>query len=282
MMGPPDENSPTIPNRDVVRPPQPGSDAVLGVGGTPAGVPPASNVGPPPTWDVPKAPKPRLPGGGNGFGVGLAVALVLLAVMALGLVVVLVVNGNTTVKTVIAPTATATLPPGTTTTPTATATPLPPISADTATNVVDQYYTAISAQQFQNAYNLLSQQLQSSQTLQQFEQQWQGTQAVMVDPSSIQTTSSADGMSVTLTLTYTQILANGSGPSASNIYNASIVVGYDQGQVHILQISATQVQASPTPTATPSVTPTPIPLPQGSPTPTVSPSPTGTSAPTTP
>jgi hypothetical protein len=274
----PDENSPTLPNEQVARPPQHpagaspwGSDDALPMPAQP-NAPPAANEGRLPTWSVPAPPKP--PGFNNrAFGVGLAIGLVVLAVLAIGLLIVLTVKGNTPSTVVISPTATATLKPNP---QTPTSTPLPPIGTDTARNIVTEFFSDINSQQYQNAYNLFSSQFQSGQSLSQFQQPWQNVLEVTPDPNSITATQDSSDPNVMVNLSYSQV---DQSPSQTLYYQATFVVGYDQGQARILSFQPQQQQVTPTPTSTPPVTPTTIPPPT-SPTPSSSPSGTPIASPT--
>src|SRR5579883_2960303 len=261
MMGP-DDNSPTVPNAQAVQPNQGGTAK------TPANTIDAS--GKPPIW---QPPRPRGPAGlggptPGGFGLGFAIALAVLAVMVLALVIALnVPSGNNGTKLGEVPTVTPT-PSPTQNAAIPTATALPAITQKQAISIVTQFYLNISAQNYQNAYNLLSSDLQNSETIQQFQQQWQNVQQVTVDPSSIQVTPGSDKYHVTVTLNYTQV-ENDNGTTNSVAYQAQDQVGYDQNNLRILNIQATQLQTTPTPepTFTPAPQPTETPAPTSTDTP---------------
>ena len=276
MQGP-DDNSPTIPERTPARAPLPGDKPHDWLGNddaqplaAPINAPPASNDGKPPVWDVPAAPRPQ--GGGTnlqGFSIGFAIALFVLAAMAVVLIIVFIVNGNKTnvaQTTQLTPGATVTITPKPLT-PTATA--LPPLDATTASNIVANFYTAISAKSYQQAYTLRSKAYQSSHTLSQFTSDWKNTDTISFDQTSI-TTNPGDSNTVNVVLTYNQSLIVSGGTETNKTYQATLNVGYDGGLVHILAVNAQAI----TPTATP-VAPT-VPVP------TEGPPPTGTTTPVTP
>jgi hypothetical protein len=255
----PDDNTPTVPNPQIARPGQPP---------VPAAPPVIDASGKAPIWQV--ARSQAAAGGGTrstvgSFGLGFGIALIVLAVMVLVLVIALNVNGKQGggLGAVNTPTL---VPSPTQNVLTPTATALPPISNDTATGLVTQFYLNISSQNnLPIAYNLLSQDLQAHQTIQQFEQQWQNTQQVTVDPDSIKV-SPADNGNVTVTLSYTQVTTD--NPPVSNSVNATLKVGYDHNNLRILSIDTQVVPTTPTPQPTPSPAPTDTPSPTVTDTPT--------------
>jgi hypothetical protein len=261
MQGP-DEGSPTIPGpQQPNRPPVWFESDDAQPMGNPTNAPPATNNGPPPVWDIPTTP--QAPGGGpspnlRNFGLGFAIALIVLAVMALVLIVVFVVDQN---GTKVAQTSATALPTQTFTPQPSkpTSTPLPPIDTTTAANTAEQYYTFINSQQYQSAYNMLSQNYQSQHTLDQFTQSWQNTESVTFDPNSVSANAGSDN-TVNVNLTYTQTLND----NTSKVVQATLRVGYDGGLVRILKISTQNVA----PTETPPPNPTETPTPEISPTPT--------------
>jgi len=248
MQGP-DENAPTLPGRNP--PPTPPANQpyewVAADDATPMGAPvnapPATNDGPPPIWTVatPAKPQPGSPNFSN-FGMGFAISLLVLAAMVLGIVAVLTVNGRNAAvaqpSTTPPPTVTATANPQV---PTATA--LPPIDMGTATNTVTSYYDFINAHDFQKAYSLQSNDYQSKHTLDQFKQDWQNIDTVLVDPTSLNTTQ-GQVTNVLVTLTYQTQTHNG----PQKTFQASLVVGYDRGLVRILALTKNDVTPAVTPT----------------------------------
>ncbi len=266
----PDDNSPTVPNAQVARPGQPNAP------------PPAAPVidagGKAPIWQVARPQNATEAGArttAGSFGLGFGIALIVLAVMVLVLVIALNVNVNGKKLGAV-----PTIPPTVTPTQnvlTPTATALPPISNDTATGLVTQFYLNISSQNPQNAYNLLSDSLQARQTIQEFQQQWQNTQQVTVDPASIKVTPGTDSSNLTVALSYVQVSKD--NPPVSTSVNATLRVGYEHNNLRILSIDTQTVPSTPTPQ--PSVTPTPsdTPTPDASQTPTPNPSVTPTPLP---
>jgi hypothetical protein len=267
----PDDNSPTVPNRAVPPAGQPAPAAE-----TPAQPPYLDSSGKAPLWQVARpqgqagttdTTGPRI----GGFGLGFAISLAVLAVMALVLVLVLNSHNNNGLVGEV-----PTQPPTATVTPNAqtpTATPPPPVTTSAATSITTQFYTDISSQSFQAAYNLLGTDLQSSQNFGQFQQQWQNTQSLTVDQTSITANANADG-SVTVSLNYTQVLNDNS----SSVVQAKARVAYDnQGNLRITALNLTATQNTPTP----QVTDTPIPTATPSDTPTATSSPTATPTATT-
>jgi hypothetical protein len=279
MMGP-DDNAPTVPN------------AAIPPAGTPPGAapnpPPAAPAfiddrGKPPVWQSAKVPAVARPAGpmlGN-VGLGFAVALFVLAVMVVGLIIALNVRGNNGAPLGAVPTSTPS-PTATQNPQTPTATPLPPAPSLTeAKTLVLNFYSAITGQQYQGAYNLLGSQYQSQTSLQQFEQQWQGVQSVQVDPSSVKAQpDSGDSTKVDVSVNYTQTNADNSQTSVQ----ATLVVGNDQNSVRILSISTTSITATATPQPTQTPQPTNTPGPTATPVPTDTPqattTPTATASPT--
>ena len=286
MQGP-DENLPTTPARTPAPQPGPphdwlGADDALPMG-KPANLPPATNDGKPPVWEVPAGPRPQA-GGTNlrGFSIGFAIALIVLALMVLVLIVVFLTNHN---GTKVAQTASNTPNPTATITPqplTPTTTPLPPIDGTAATNVVTNYFSLIAAKNYQQAYNLRSQAYQSQHPLDDFTQSWNNTLSVTVDPSTITTSPGSDANSILVLVSYSQTMND----ATTKTYQATLTVGYDSGSIRILQVTTQTI--TPTPTAQPSPTgtasdqPVTTPSPSSSPSPTTSPTPatTGTATPT--
>ncbi|MBA3824602.1 MAG: hypothetical protein H0X24_12005 [Ktedonobacterales bacterium] len=263
----PDDNSPTVPNAQVARPGQ--------LNAPPPGPPVIDATGKAPIWQVARPQGAAGVGGRNtvgSFGLGFGIAMIVLAVMVLVLVIALNVNGKkggglgavATVAPTIAPTQNVLTP---------TATALPPISNDTATGLATQFYLNISSQNLQNAYNLLSDSYQANQTIQEFQQQWQDTQQVTVDPNSIKVTPGSDNSNVLVKLSYIQVTK--SDPTANNTVNATLKVGYEHNNLRILSVDTQVVPSTPTPQPSPTVAPTDVPTtPTATDTPTVSPSPT--------
>lgn len=256
MLGP-DDNSPTIPDRPALRPGAP----LPPLGGN------ADNGGKPPVWDLPVTPKPldQLQGG---VGLGFGIAMIVLAAMVLGLVIIISLNSSGGLlghaQLTPAPSPTATL---NALTPTATAPPA--VTADTATNLVNDYYNNISAGAFTDAYNVLgSNQQQAIGGIDQFKQQWAATVGLTVDKNSVQAT--PQGSAYIVTLTYTQVI-NAGGPATLKTEQATLTVGYEQGQLRIL--NQTKIDVTPTVEPSPAATPIPTISPDVSPTPTVSPTP---------
>jgi hypothetical protein len=265
MMGP-DDNAPTIPNRPV---PPPGQ-------GAPPPPPQTGYIeagGRPPLWQpdqTGQSPAASSAASLNGFGLGFAIALAVLAVMVLGLIIALNYHsnqGNGGLGAVPTSTPLATPTPNVLT---PTATGVPPITAGIAEGVITQFYTNISSTEYQSAYNLLSSNLQSQQSVQQFQQQWQTIQLITVDPNSFRPTPNSDG-SMTLDYSY-ETVQNGSSQPPSSLFQATANIGYDQGNLRILALTTTQQQATPTPQPSPTSGPTPSPFP--TPGPVITPQPT--------
>ncbi len=254
MMGP-DDNAPTIPNRPVVppgsgAPPPPPQPGYIEAGGRP------------PIWQ-PSQPDQTSPPQStstlNGFGLGFAIALSLLAVMALGLIIALNVHTNKGNGGLGAVSTSTPQPTSTQNLMTPTATGVPPITASVAEGVISQFYTNISATEYQSAYNLLSSNLQSQQSLQQFQQQWQNVQLITVDASSFQPVPNSDG---SLTLNYAYLIVQNTGAQPpSTLFQATANVGYDQGNLRILALTTQQQQTTPTPAPSPTSGPSPSPFP---------------------
>ena len=260
----PDDNAPTVPNRPALSPSQPN------VPGTPSPVGRAGSNQP--VWQIPRASGPTNASGAKfgGFGLGFAIALVVLAAMVLVLVVALNLNNGKSGALGVVPPATATVTP-TQSPPQPTATPFAAITKDAATGIVTQFYTNINSGSFQNAYTMLGKNLQASQNFGQFKQQWQGTSSLIVDTAAITFNTLGDG---TVTEQYAYSWAqttNGTTTSSQN--QATVTIGYEQGNLHILALSVMSVQDTPTPsaTATPTATPTDTPTPTASPTDTPTP-----------
>ncbi len=258
MQGP-DESSPTIPgSQQTNRPPVWFETDDAQPMGNPTNAPPATNNGPPPVWDIPAPPQaPGAPAGTNlrNFGLGFAIALILLAVMALVLIVVFAIDqkGTNVSQKSLTPQPTATFTPQPSK---PTSTPLPPIDTTTAVNTAQSYYSFINSQAYQNAYNLRSQSYQSQHTLDQFVHSWQGTESVTVDPNSISANQGGSN-TVNVSLTYTQTLSGNDGNATTNVVQATLQIGYDGGQVRILQIATQSVAPTQTPPPNPTETPTP-------------------------
>jgi hypothetical protein len=271
----PDDNAPTVPNPQVARPGQPNAPP-------PGSQPPVINAtGKAPIWQVSRA-QPAAGGGSRttvgSFGLGFGIALVILAVMVLALVIALNVNDGKQGALGAVSTATA-QPTPTQNALTPTATALPPITNETATSLVTQFYLNIRSQNLQNAYNLLSDSFQARQTIQEFQQEWGDTQSLTVDPNSVQPTSGDSG-TIVVKLTYAQVTKD--TPPVTNTVNASVKVGYEHNNLRILVIDKQVVPTTPTPqpTATAAPQPTDTPAPATTPTPSPSASPTATSTPT--
>jgi hypothetical protein len=261
----PDDNLPTIPGNKPAPPPQGVSkggydwfdnDDVMPMP-SPVNAPPATNDGRPPVWDMPQAPKPQGKSSNmHGFGLGFAIALIILGGMALILIAVLVFNQKdnenlASLQQSPTPVNTATL-----NRPSPTATSLPQIQPNDAQDRVNQFYTLINGQQYQDAYNLFSSDYRKSHPFNQFQSSWQGILQIQIDPASYNVTTAANGRSATVTLTYMQTLEN----MQTRYKQATVGVAYENGQLVITQISTKN--ASPPPTDVPTDTPTP----EGSPT----------------
>jgi hypothetical protein len=249
----------------------------------PAPAPGAPNDGKPPVWDVPAAPKPGAGGGQGGglrgFGIGFGIALMLLAAIALILVIALSLNtggiGGVSQPTSLTPKPTVTLTPNPAT---PTATPLPPVTPDQATALVNQFYASLASGAYQQAYGFLGGDAQKNQSLDQFQQQWHDTVTLVVDTTSLDAAQSGDNVQVSLS--YVQVLK--SGDNSIRIVQATLLVGYDHNRLSILNLQTTQQQVTPTPEPTQTAVPTPVGTPNpgnGDLTPTpnsLTPTPTGT------
>lgn len=269
MLGP-DENSPTIPDRQALRPgaannsPYTWPDDAVPMP-PPPNVGRANNGGAPPVWDIPAAPKPPGPNLG-GVGLGFGIAMIVLAAMALGLIIIISLNssggllGHAQQTPLPSPTATLNAL-------TPTVTEQPPVTADGAKNLVGDYYNHIGAGAFTDAFNLLGSNLQQSiGGVDQFKQQWANTAGLTVDQNSVQAT--PQGNTYVVTLNYTQVINQG-GPATLKMAQASLTVGYEQGQLRIL--NQTVVDVTPTVSPSPAATPIPTSTPEISPTPTNTP-----------
>lgn len=276
----PDDNSPTQPSPTPVKGPQPydwfGNDPALPM--TPAtNLPPATNDGKPPIWNVaePAPAAPASPGSLRGFGIGFAIALMVLGVMVLGLVIFLSASkGSPDIAQQFTPT-----PTSSTNSMTPVPTALPPLSVADADNVTTQFYVSyLGAGQYQNAYNLLSDDLKSKQSLQQFQQVWQNTIQVTINAGSLQTTQANDGKSVNVTVAYTQLTQKSGSGISSHVFNSTLMIAYDKtGQPRITNINAVETTPTVTPTAQPTATTQPTATPVAV---TPSPSPTSGTTPT--
>lgn len=272
MIGP-DDNSPTIPDQGAVRrqPAQPGNAPIGGSGpmATPPvyGGPPAGNGGKPPVWDLPATPKGPGPDI-RSVGLGLGVALVVLAVIAFGVIAVLLANSNGDPlgagSATPLPSPTATL-----NALTPTATQPAPASPDAATDTAKQFFFFLGSQQFQDAYNLYSTNLQDTKSFTDFQKDWKGTVQITINDNGVKATQAQDKVQVSVD--FVQLVNNGDSKSnvTTKFGHADLVIGLDKGNLRILTISTSFT--TPTPTPVPTNTATPSPSPSGSPAISVSP-----------
>lgn len=231
-----------------------------------------------PIWELPPEPvkMPQMSQGG-GNRLGLAISLVVLGAMAIILIIVLSMNhspSDLAANKTPVPSATATSNPKT-----PTPTQLPAVSLSDATNLVNQFYLLVGAQQYQNAYKLLSSKQQSQQSLSAFTQSWNGTLQVIIKQDTVSAVPATDGLSIMFAFQYSEIVQQGDGSVQNKLMQANVTIGYDISQLRITAISSTDI----TPTATPTVAPSPTSLPTVTPvaTMTVTPATTVTVTPTT-
>ena len=267
----PDDNSPTIPEQNAV-PPITQKNVVF----------PDTNDEAAP-WELPAQPA-KAPGGGPKLGLGFSIGLIVLGIIIISVVAALSFNKS---PSDVAVQATATLTATATTnaiTPTATS---EPINSNDASALVTQFYSFVSSQQYQNAYYLLSSAQQKQLSEQNFAAQWSQVKQVTIVPNSIQVNIDPSGATATVSLSYQELVAVGGQVEQLEMFNATLNVLYDQGNLRIDQITASNITptatptlaptATPTlaPTATPTLTPTTTPPPNTSPSPTTSPAAAG-------
>ncbi len=260
----PDDNSPTIPEQNAV-PPTTQKNVVF---------PDANDEAAP--WELPAQPQ-KAPGGGPKLGLGFSIGLIVLGIIIISVVAALSFNKS---PSDVAAQATATLVPTATTnsiTPTATSAP---INSNDASALVTQFYSFVSSQQYQNAYYLLSAAQQKQISEQNFVTQWSQVKQVTIVPNSIQVNLDATGSIATVSLSYQELVAVGGQVEQLEMFNATLNVLYDQGNLRIDQITATNITPTPTPTLAPTATPTLAPTATPTLTPTATPTLTPTASPT--